>query len=79
MFGEKAEIIGVYKEKHKTEERSGSEEAILALLRTHTMTIERNTSAVMVHAEEVIPVLKKMVEGNLISQFTFREKIFFRR
>jgi wyosine [tRNA(Phe)-imidazoG37] synthetase (radical SAM superfamily) len=77
VFGNKAEIIGVYKEKHKTEERTGSEEAILALLRRRAMTIEGITAALMMRAEEVIPVLKKMVKDNLIHQFTFQGEDFF--
>jgi wyosine [tRNA(Phe)-imidazoG37] synthetase (radical SAM superfamily) len=77
VFGNKAEIIGVYKEKHKTEERTGSEEAILALLRRRAMTIEGITTALMMRAEEVIPVLKKMVKDNLIHQFTFQGEDFF--
>ncbi len=77
VFGEKAEIIGVYKEKHKTEERTGSEEAILALLRSRAMTIEGIASALMMRADEIIPVLKKMVKENLIHQFTFEGEDFF--
>ena len=77
VFGEKAEIIGVYKEKHKTEERTGSEEAILALLRRRAMTIEGIATALMMRADEIIPVLKVMVKENLIHQFTFEGEDFF--
>jgi wyosine [tRNA(Phe)-imidazoG37] synthetase (radical SAM superfamily) len=77
LFGEKAEIIGVYKEKHKTEERTGSEEAILALLRRRAMTVEGIASALMMRADEIIPVLEIMVKENLIHQFTFEGEDFF--
>lgn len=77
IFGERCEIIGVFKEKHRTEDRNTDAQAILALLRRRAMTVDGMAASLAMRKEEIVIVLHELVLDGFIRSFSFNGEEFF--
>ncbi len=77
IFGERCEIIGVFKEKHKTEERNADAQAILSLLRRRAMTVDGLAASLAMRKEEIVIVLHELVQDGFAKAFTYNGEEFF--
>jgi wyosine [tRNA(Phe)-imidazoG37] synthetase (radical SAM superfamily) len=77
IFGERCEIIGVFKEKHKTQERNADAQAILALLRRRAMTVDGVAASLAMRKEEIVIVLHDLVRDGFAKAFTYSDEEFF--
>lgn len=77
IFGERCEIIGVFKEKHKTEERGIDTQAILSLLKRRAMTIEGLMSASSLQKQELVEALHNLEQQQLVKSYRFEGEQFF--
>jgi wyosine [tRNA(Phe)-imidazoG37] synthetase (radical SAM superfamily) len=77
ILGERSEIIGVFKEKHKTEERNADGEAILALLKRRAMTVDQMVVSMAMKREEIISSLEQLLQGKFIRSYVFNGEEFY--
>jgi wyosine [tRNA(Phe)-imidazoG37] synthetase (radical SAM superfamily) len=77
IFGERCEIVGVFKEKHKTEERIVDTQAILSLLKRRAMTVEGMMSSLSLQKRELLNVLMDLEQQHLVKSYRFGEEQFF--
>ncbi len=76
-FGERCEIVGVFKEKHKTEERIVDSQAILSLLQRRAMTVGEMMSSLSLRKESILETLHALEQQHLIKSYCFGDKQFF--
>jgi wyosine [tRNA(Phe)-imidazoG37] synthetase (radical SAM superfamily) len=77
IFGERCEIVGVFKEKHKTEERLADTQAILSLLKRRAMTLEGMMSSLSLQKKELLDVLHDLEQQRLVKSYRFGGEHFF--
>jgi wyosine [tRNA(Phe)-imidazoG37] synthetase (radical SAM superfamily) len=77
ILGEQCEIIGVFREKHKTEERNADAQAILALLRRRAMTVDGMAASLAMRKEEIVIALHELTHDGFVKSFTFNGEEFF--
>jgi wyosine [tRNA(Phe)-imidazoG37] synthetase (radical SAM superfamily) len=77
IFGERCEIVGVFKEKHKTEERIVDTPAILSLLKRRAMTVEGMMSSLSLQKRELLDVLMDLEQQHMVKSYRFGEEQFF--
>jgi len=77
IFGERCEIIGIFKEKHRTEERNADSQAILALLKRRAMTVDQMTASLMMRSEDIAASLKGLLQGKFIKSYIFNGEEFY--
>lgn len=77
VFGERCEIIGAFKESHRTEERKVDAQAILALLKRRAMTLEQMVVSLAIGKEEVEASLGQLLQSKAIKSFKFNGENYF--
>ncbi len=77
MFGSRCEVIGVFREKHKTLDRVADADAILSLLRRRGMTAAGISMALELRIEDVLRVLVAMERDRTIRVFEFEGEQFY--
>ncbi len=77
ILGERSEIIGVFKEQHKTAEHNTDGQAILALLKRRAMTVDQMTTSMAMKKEEVVASLNQLLRGGFIKSYFFNGDEFY--
>jgi wyosine [tRNA(Phe)-imidazoG37] synthetase (radical SAM superfamily) len=77
ILGERSEIVGIFKETHKTQEHSVDGQAILALLKRRAMTADQMTVSLKMEKDEIITSLDQMLQGKLIKSYTFNGEEYY--
>lgn len=77
ILGEWSEIVGIFKETHKTQEHSVDGQTILALLKRRAMTIDQMTESLAMRKEEIIALLKQLDQGRFIKSYIFNGEEYF--
>ncbi len=77
ILGERSEIIGIFKETHKTIEHNTDGQAILALLKRRAMTIDQMTESLAMRKEEIIASLKQLDMGKFIKSYAFNGERYY--
>lgn len=77
ILGERSEIVGIFKETHKTQEHRVDGQTILALLKRRAMTIDQMTESLAMRKEEIIALLKQLDQGRFIKSYIFNGEEYF--
>jgi len=77
ILGERSEIIGIFKETHKTKEHNVDGQTIFALLKRRAMTIVQMTESLSMPQEKIIASLKELERGKLIKSYMFNEEEYY--
>jgi wyosine [tRNA(Phe)-imidazoG37] synthetase (radical SAM superfamily) len=77
ILGERSEIIGIFKETHKTQEHDVDGQAILALLERRAMTVDQMTESLAMRREEIITSLKQLDRGKFIKSYLYNEEEYY--
>lgn len=77
ILGERSEIIGIFKETHKTKEHDVDGQAIFALLKRRAMTIVQMTESLSMPQEKIIASLKELERGKFIKPYIFNKEEYY--
>ena len=77
ILGERSEIVGVFKELHKTETHKIDEQAILALLKRRAMTVGQMTESLAMRQDEIIESLKNLDQEKIIKSYVFNGEEYY--
>jgi wyosine [tRNA(Phe)-imidazoG37] synthetase (radical SAM superfamily) len=77
ILGERSEIVGIFKETHKTKEHNVDGQAILALLKRRAMTVDQMTESLAMRQEEIIDSLKQLDQGKFIRSYIYNEEEYY--
>ena len=77
ILGERSEIVGIFKETHKTQKHNVDEQAILALLKRRAMTVDQMTESLAMHQEEIIASLQQLDLGKFIRSYMFNGEEYY--
>jgi wyosine [tRNA(Phe)-imidazoG37] synthetase (radical SAM superfamily) len=77
ILGERSEIVGVFKETHKTTEHNVDGQAILALLKRRAMTIDQMTVSLAMKKEDILTSLGQLQQGKFIKSYVFNGEEYF--
>jgi wyosine [tRNA(Phe)-imidazoG37] synthetase (radical SAM superfamily) len=77
ILGERSEIIGIFKETHKTQEHDVDGQTILALLERRAMTVDQMTESLAMRREEIITSLKQLDRGKFIKSYLYNEEEYY--
>ena len=77
ILGERSEVVGVFKETHKTLEHNADGQAILALLKRRAMTVDQMTESLAMRKEEIITSLDQLDLGKFIKSYLLNEEIYY--
>ena len=77
ILGERSEIVGIFKETHKTKEHNVDGQAILALLKRRAMTVGQMTESLAMRQEEIIASLKQLDQGKFIRSYIYNEEEYY--
>jgi len=77
ILGNRSEIVGIFKETHKTQEHTIDEQAILALLKRRAMTVDQMTESLAMRKEEIIISLKQLTREKFIKSRVFNGEEYY--
>jgi wyosine [tRNA(Phe)-imidazoG37] synthetase (radical SAM superfamily) len=77
ILGNRSEIVGIFKETHKTQEHTIDEQAILALLKRRAMTVDQMTESLAMRKEEIITSLKQLTREKFIKSRVFNGEEYY--
>jgi wyosine [tRNA(Phe)-imidazoG37] synthetase (radical SAM superfamily) len=77
ILGDRSEIVGVFKETHKTIEHNADGQAILALLKRRAMTIDQMTESLAMRKEEIIISLEQLDLAKFIKSYQFNGEEYY--
>ena len=77
ILGERSEIVGIFKETHKTHEHKVDGQAILALLKRRAMTVIQMTDSLAMRQDEIIASLKQLDQEKLIKSYLFNGEEYY--
>ena len=77
ILGNRSEIVGIFKETHKTQEHTIDEQAILALLKRRAMTVDQMTESLAMRKEEIIISLKQLDREKFIKSRVFNGEEYY--
>jgi wyosine [tRNA(Phe)-imidazoG37] synthetase (radical SAM superfamily) len=77
ILGNRSEIVGIFKETHKTQEHNVDGQAILALLERRAMTLDQMIVSMAMKKEEVIVSLDQLLQGKFIKSYIYDGKEFY--
>jgi wyosine [tRNA(Phe)-imidazoG37] synthetase (radical SAM superfamily) len=77
ILGDRSEIVGIFKETHKTQEHNVDGQAILALLKRRAMTVDQMTESLAMRKEEIIASLNQLDQGKFIKSYKFNEEEYY--
>ena len=77
ILGERSEIVGVFKETHKTLQHNADGQAILALLKRRAMTVDQMTESLAMRKENIIASLKQLDLGKFIKSYIFNGEEYY--
>jgi wyosine [tRNA(Phe)-imidazoG37] synthetase (radical SAM superfamily) len=77
ILGERSEIIGIFKETHKTQEHNVDGQTILALLKRRAMTVGQMTESLAMRQEELIASLKQLDQGKFIRSYLYNGEEYY--
>jgi wyosine [tRNA(Phe)-imidazoG37] synthetase (radical SAM superfamily) len=77
ILGERSEIIGIFKEIHKTQEHIADGQAILGLLKRRAMTVDQMVVSLEMKKEEIIRSLDQLLQGKFIETYTFNGEEYY--
>ncbi|MCX6122986.1 MAG: radical SAM protein [Ignavibacteriales bacterium] len=77
ILGERSEIVGIFKETHKTQKHSIDGQAILALLKRRAMTVDQMTESLAMQQEEIIATLKQLDQGKCLKSYVFNGEEYY--
>jgi wyosine [tRNA(Phe)-imidazoG37] synthetase (radical SAM superfamily) len=77
ILGERSEIVGIFKETHRTQEHNADGQAILGLLKRRAMTVDQMTVSLEMKKEELIRSLDQLLQGKFIKTYTFNGEEYF--
>ncbi|MGD0035758.1 MAG: radical SAM protein [Bacteroidota bacterium] len=78
ILGERSEIVGIFKETHKTQEHAIDEQAILALLKRRAMTVDQMTESLAMLKEEIIISLKQLDQEKFIRSYIYNGEEYYK-
>ena len=77
ILGNRSEIVGIFKETHKTQEHTIDEQAILALLKRRAMTVDQMTESLAMRKKEIIASLKQLDREKFIKSRVFNGEEYY--
>jgi wyosine [tRNA(Phe)-imidazoG37] synthetase (radical SAM superfamily) len=77
ILGERSEVVGVFKETHKTLEHNADGQAILALLKRRAMTVDQMTESLAMRKEDIITSLDQLDLGKFIKSYFFNGEVYY--
>jgi wyosine [tRNA(Phe)-imidazoG37] synthetase (radical SAM superfamily) len=77
ILGDRSEVIGAFKERHKIEEHNTNSQVILALLKRRAMTIEQMETSLAMRRDDIIVSLNELRRMEFIKSYIYDEKEFF--
>jgi wyosine [tRNA(Phe)-imidazoG37] synthetase (radical SAM superfamily) len=77
ILGDRSEIIGVFKENHKTQEHNADGQAILALLKRRAMTVDQMVVSMSMKREELVSSLNQLLHGRFIKSHIFNGEEYY--
>jgi len=77
ILGERSEIVGVFKETHKTIEHNADGQSILALLKRRAMTLEQMTVSLAMKNDDLSASLKQLHQGKFIKSYMFNGEEYY--
>ena len=77
ILGDRSEVIGAFKERHKIEEYNTNSQVILALLKRRAMTIEQMVISMAMGREIIVALLDQLLRLKAIKSFQFNGEEYF--
>jgi wyosine [tRNA(Phe)-imidazoG37] synthetase (radical SAM superfamily) len=77
IIGARSEIVGLFKEQHKIEGHSVNGQAILALLKRRSMTVDQMTVSLAMKSEEIIAALRNLNQEGFVKSYLFNGEEFY--
>jgi len=77
ILGERSEIVGVFKETHKTAEHNVDGQAIYELLKRRAMTVEQMTVSLEMKREDITASLDQLLKGKFIKSYIFNGEKYY--
>ena len=77
ILGDRSEIVGVFKETHKTIEHNADGQAILALLKRRAMTVDQMTESLAMRKGEIITSLEQLERAKFIQTYLFNGEAYY--
>jgi wyosine [tRNA(Phe)-imidazoG37] synthetase (radical SAM superfamily) len=77
ILGERSEIIGIFKETHRTQERNTDGQAILGLLKRRAMTLDQMIVSLDMKKEEIVESLDQLLQGKFIKKYNYNGEEYF--
>jgi wyosine [tRNA(Phe)-imidazoG37] synthetase (radical SAM superfamily) len=77
ILGERSEIVGIFKETHKAQDRNVDGQVILALLKRRAMTVIQMTESLAMKQDEIFASLEQLHQGKLIQSYMFNGEKYY--
>jgi wyosine [tRNA(Phe)-imidazoG37] synthetase (radical SAM superfamily) len=77
ILGDRSEIVGIFKETHKTAEHNVDGQAILELLKRRAMTVDQMALSLEMKKEEITVTLNQLLHGKTIKSYNFNGEEYY--
>ena len=77
ILGDRSEIIGIFKETHKTKEHNVDSRTILGLLKRRAMTVDQMVESLAMRQDEIVASLNQLNQEKYIKSYNFNGEEYY--